>query len=213
MESSYVFRTLQTKAPLAAAVLLAGFALSLPARAVQFVPSQTFKSGTKIACTLDELVDSSKLSYGDTFKLKVVDTAHPALHGSEIKGYITDVRKPSGGEQGHVGFFLTSITLPNGTKKPITAYVVNRRVTQYNPAAQYAQRQQLSPAAGRPYGSVTPGPIAWQMNLGSGPSTVQAHHHSQSLGGYVYAGASQWPIIVQPGTPVTVELAENLTIP
>lgn len=212
MGSSYVFRTLQIKAPLAAALLLAGVALSLPARAVQLVPSQTFKSGTKIACTLDEHLDSSKLSYGDTFKLRVVDTSHPSLHGSEIIGYITSVRKPSGTEHGHVGFFLTTIKLPNGAKKPITAYVVNRRVTQYNPAAQYAQRQQLSPAAGRPYGSVTPGPIAWQMNMGAGPSTVQTHH-AQSLGGYVYATASQWPIIVQPGTPVTVELAENLTVP
>ena len=208
-----MFRTLQAKAPLAAALILGAFALSLPAQAVQLVPSQTFKSGTKIACTLDELLDSSKLSYGDTFKLRVVDTTHAALNGSEITGYITDVKKPHGTEQGRVGFFLTSIKLPNGTKKPITAYVVNRRVTQYNPAAQYAQRQQLSPGAGRPYGSVTPGPIAWQMNMGSGPSTVGTQHHSQSLGGYVYASASQWPIIVQPGTPVTVELAANLTVP
>jgi hypothetical protein len=204
---------LQAKAPLAAAFVLAAVALSLPARAVQYVPSQTFKSGTKIACTLDELMNSSKLSYGDTFKLRVTDTTHGALNGSEITGYITDVKKPSGAEQGRVGFFLTTIKLPNGEKKSITAYVVNRRVTQYNPAAQYAQRQQLSPAAGRPYGSVTPGPVAWQMNMGSGPSTVGTQHHSQSLGGYVYASASQWPIIVQPGTPVTVELAANLTIP
>jgi hypothetical protein len=212
MESSYVFRILQAKA-LLAALILASFATSLPARAVQVVPSQTFKSGTKIACTLDERLDSSALSYGDTFKLRVVDTSHPALNGSEITGYITDVKKPSGAEQGRVGFFLTSIKLPNGTKKPITAYVVNRRVTQYNPSAQYQQRQRLSPAAGRPYGSVTPGPIAWQMNMGSGPSTVGQQHHSQSLGGYVYASASQWPIIVPPGTPVTVELAADLTIP
>ncbi len=212
MGSSYVFRILQAKAALTAALVLVAVAFSLPASAVQLVPSQTFKSGTRIACTLDELMDSSKLSYGDTFKLRVVDTTHPPLNGSEITGYITAVKKPSGAEQGHVGFFLTSIRLPNGTKKPITAYVVNRRVTQYNPAAQYAQRQQLSPAAGRPYGSVTPGPVAWQMNMGSGPSTVSTHH-SQSLGGYVYASASQWPIIVQPGTPVTVELAANLTVP
>lgn len=212
MGSSYVFRTLQAKTLLAAALLLVSFAVSLPARAVQLVPSETFKRGTKIACTLDERLDSSQLSYGDKFKLHVVDTSYPVLNGSEIIGYITDVRKPSGGEQGRVGFFLTTIKLPNGTKKSITAYVVNRRVTQYNPSAQYAQRQMLSPGAGRPYGSVTPGPIAWQMNMGSGPSTV-GEHHSQSLGGYVYASASQWPIIVTPGTSVTVELAESLTVP
>ena len=63
-----------------------------------------------------------------------------------------------------------------------------------------------------PVGTLTPGPIAWQMNLGSGPSTVN-RHQSGSLGGYIYASASQWPIVVNAGTPVTVELAENLTIP
>jgi hypothetical protein len=50
------------------------------------------------------------------------------------------------------------------------------------------------------------------MNMGSGPSTVH-QHQSGSLGGYVYASASQWPIIVNPGTSVTVELGANLTIP
>lgn len=155
---------------------------------------------------------SSQLAYGDTFKLLIVDPSLPALHGSEIIGYITDVRKPAGMNHGRVGFFLTNIRLKNGKKKSITAYVVNKRVVQYNPSAQYAARQQLSPTAGLPYGTVTPGPIAWQMRIGSGPSTVQ-EHHSQSLGGYIYASAAQWPIVVPAGTPVTVELAENLTIP
>jgi hypothetical protein len=210
MEKRYVFQTSQAKR-IVGAVLVAAATLT-PALATTLVPSQTFKTGTKIACVLDERVDSSQLSYGDTFKLRVVDTSYPALHGSEIIGYITDVKKPSGANQGHVGFFLTNIKLTNGEKKPITAYVVNRRVTQYNPSAQYAQRQRLSPMAGVPVGTVTPGPIAWQMNMGSGPSTVQ-QHQSGSLGGYVYASASQWPIIVNPGTSVTVELGANLTIP
>lgn len=206
-----MYRILQAKAPLAATVVLVLLALALgvPARAVQVQPSQTIKSGTKIACVLDENLDSSKMSYGDKFKLHVVDTSIPVLQGSEIIGYITDVKKPSGVEQGKVGFFLTTIKLPNGEKKPITAYVVNRRVTQYNPAAQQASRQTL--AAPMPNGFTTPGPVAWQMNIRPGaPSTVH-QYQSQSLGGYVYT--SKWPITVTSGTSVTVELGANLTIP
>jgi hypothetical protein len=189
-----------------------GLAWLAPVGAVQYQPSQTIKAGTRIACVLDERLDSSKLSYGDTFKLRVVDTSIPVLNGAEILGYITDVRKPSGIEQGRVGFFLTDIKLRNGEKKSITAYVLHKRVVPYNPSAQYAARQKLSPTAGLPYGTVTPGPIAWEMRIGNGPATFH-ESHSKSLGGYVYASASQWPIVATAGTPVTVELAENLTIP
>jgi hypothetical protein len=212
MENSCVFRISHTSAPFGALALIVAFAAGVPALATTLTPSQTYKSGTKIACVLDEHLDSSKLSYGDTFKLHIVDTNYPALNGSEILGYITDVQKPSGGNQGRVGFFLTNIRLANGEKKSITAYVVSKRVKQYNPAAQYASRQQLAPMAGVPNGVVTPGPIAWQMRIGSGPSTTH-EYTSPSLGGYVYASASQWPIVVNAGTPVTVELGANLTIP
>jgi len=205
-----VYQTLQARLAAAAAGVLLGVLAFVPAHATTFVPSQTFKAGTRIACVLDEHLDSSKLAYGDSFKLRVVDTTFPALHGAEIIGYITDVHKPSGAEQGRVGFFLTNIKLPNGEKKPITAYVVNRRVKQFNPAAQYAARNAPPPM---PNGVVTPGPIAWQMRLGpGGPSTV-SESKSPTLGGYVYASASQWPLVVEAGTPVTVELQENLTIP
>lgn len=206
-----MYRILLAKAapPAAAAALLFALAPSVPAGAVQFQPSQTIKSGTKIACVLDEQLDSSKMSYGDTFKLHVVDTSVPVLNGSEIIGYITDVHKPSGIEQGKVGFFLTTIKLPNGEKKSITAYVVNRRVKQYNPGAQTAYRQTVQ--APMPNGFTTPGPVAWQMNFGPGGKPSVAPQHSQSLGGYVYT--SKWPIIVAKGTSVTVELAESLTVP
>jgi hypothetical protein len=203
-----VYRILQAKAVAAAAVLVA-LTLSVPAGAVQLQPSQTIKKGTKIACVLDENLDSSKMSYGDKFKLRVVDTSIPVLHGSEIIGYITDVKKPSGLEQGRVGFFLTTLKLPNGEKKTITAYVVNRRVTQYNPSAQQASRQTM--AAPMPNGFTTPGPVAWQMNIRPGAPSTVSEYQSPSLGGYVYT--SKWPIIVDQGTSVTVELAENLTVP
>lgn len=203
-----MFRTSHVKAPLAAAFVMASLAFTAPANATQFQPSQTFRAGTRIACVLDEHIDSSKISYGDTFKLRVVDTSLPVLHGAEIIGYFTDVQKPSGTEQGRVGFFLTEIKLSNGEKKPIRAYVVSRRVTTFNPAAQAAARNAPPPM---PNGFTTPGPVAWQMRLGpGGPSTVR-DFPNVPRGGYVYTRS--WPIIVEQGTSVTVELAENLTVP
>jgi hypothetical protein len=209
MEKSFVYRTLPVRL---AAVAAAFAACSALAQATTFVPSQTFKSGTRIQCTLEEHLDSTKLAYGDKFKLLIVDTSFPALHGGYIVGWITDVRQPTGSERARVGFYLTTIHLPNGKKKSISAYVVNKGVVQINAAAQYQQRQQLSPMAGVPYGTVTPGPIAWQMRLGSGPSTVK-REQSGTLGGYVYGQNAREPIVVNAGTSVTVELAENLTIP
>ncbi len=194
-----------------ACTLLLSIASPMAAGATSLVPSQTFKAGTKIACVLDVHMDSSKLAYGDKFKLRVVDPAHPALQGSEIIGYITDVRQPSGGTRARVGFMLTSIHLANGSKKSISATVVSKRVVPINPAAQSASRQQLSPMTGVPYGTVTPGPIAWQMRVGNGPSTVQPE--SPNLGGYVYATSNGEPIVVNAGTPVTVQLSADLTIP
>ncbi len=196
----------------AGAVLLAAAIVPTAAGATTLVPSQTYKSGTKIACVLDEHLDSSKLAYGDKFKLRIVDPNFPALQGAHITGYITDVRQPHGVDRARVGFMLTSIHLSNGEKKSISATVVSKRVVPINPSAQYASRQQLSPMAGVPYGTVTPGPIAWQMRIGNGPSSVQSPA-SQNLGGYVYATSNNEPIVVNAGTPVTVELSANLTVP
>jgi hypothetical protein len=195
-----------------AAVVAAFAACGALAQATTYVTSQTFKAGTRIQCTLEEHLDSSKLAYGDKFKLLVVDTSYPTLHGSYIVGWITDVHQPKGTNPARVGFFLTTIHLPNGSKKSITAYVINKGVVQVNPAAQYQQRQRLSPMSGVPYGTVTPGPVAWQMRLGSGPSTVR-QEQSGTLGGYIYGPGAHQPIVVNAGTSVTVELAENLTIP
>lgn len=209
MEKSFVYRTLPVRL---AAVIAAVAACGALAQATTLVPSQTFKAGTRIQCSLEEHLDSSKLAYGDKFRLLIVDTSFPALHGGYIVGWITDVRQPSGSDRARVGFYLTTIHLANGSKKSITAYVVNKGVVQNNPAAQYKQRQQLSPMSGVPYGTVTPGPIAWQMRLGSGPSTVK-REQSGTLGGYVYGTKPNEPIVVNAGTSVTVELAENLTVP
>jgi hypothetical protein len=207
MENSFVYQTLPVRF---AAVLAAAAVLLASADATTFVQSQTFKTGTKIACVLEEAVNSAQLTVGSEFRLKVVDTSHPALVGSVIRGFVTDVTQPSGLNRARIGFLLYTIKLTNGKVKNIEAYVVNRAVVAYNPAAQYQQRQQAP--SGLPYGTVTPGPIAWQMRIGGAPSTV-SQSSSPSLGGYVYAKNSHEAIVVPAGVSVTVELASPLTVP
>jgi len=197
--------------------LASGAALTLlalpfaPAGATTYIPSQTIKAGTKIACVLDETFNSANAKYGDTFKLRVVDTSHPALVGSEIIGYVSEVTQPSGMNKAKVSFFLTTIKLSNGEKKPISAYVVSKRVVQYDPAAMQAYRQQMS--APMPNGFLTPGPVAWQMQIGGGGPPTVSNRPSGLLGGTVYAQNSHEPIIVPANTSVTIELQQNLTIP
>jgi hypothetical protein len=212
MESSCVYRTLQAKAALAFAALVS-LNFAAPAGANTLVPSQTIRAGTKIATALDETLSSATLKYGDSFKLRVIDTSHPVLDGAEIVGYIGDVEQPSGMNPAKVTFFLTSVHLRNGTSKPISAYVVSKRVTPYDPAGVQQARRQMMAAPPMPNGTVTPGPIAWQMKVGaSGPATISTRP-SGLLGGIVYAGSAHKPIVVPAGTPVTVELQQNLTIP
>ena len=205
MESSYVFQTLQARFWVIAAAVAIGASI-VPAGATTFVPSQTFKAGTKIQTALDETMNSSMAKYGDKFKLRVIDTAYPALDGAEIIGYVSEV------SHAKVSFFLTSIHFRNGTKKPITAYVVNKRVTPYNPMAVSAARRQMAAAPPMPNGTVTPGPVAWQMNFNGSGSPSVSTRPAGMVGGTVYTQGGQ-PIVVPAGTPVTVELQQDLTIP
>jgi hypothetical protein len=206
-----VFRILH---PRIAAFAIAAFLCALSfqqANATTLVPSQTFPAGTKIACLLNETINSETAKYGDEFKLKVVDTSHPALVGSKITGWVTEVTQPSGLSRAKLTFFITSIHLPNGTKKSISAYVVNRRVTHYDPGAVRAARMQMPPAMAN--GMVTPGPVAWQMNIGAGGKTTVSNRPSGNLGGTIYATSSGQPIVIPANTSVTIELQQSLTIP
>ncbi len=195
-----------------AAVAAVGVVLSLciPAGAVTYLPSQTFRAGTKVACVLDETINSRTLGFGTDFRLRVVDVTHPALHGAEIHGIVTDVTQPHGINRARIGFLIRTIHLRNGRSKPIHAYVVNRQVVQYNPAAARAARQALPPAV--PYGTVTPGPVAWQMRIGGGGVTI-GEQAAGEVGGYIYAGRANEAIVIPSGSPVTIELASDLTIP
>lgn len=214
MGSNFVFRTSQAKlSALAVATAICAVALA-PAGATTFVPSQTYKAGTKINTQLDESFNSATAKYGDKFQLKIVDPSYPALAGGEVVGWVTEVDQPSGSSRAKVGFFLTSIHLANGTKKPIVAYVVSKRVTQYNPAGQSAARQQMMTAGTVPNGFTTPGPIAWQARVGGGSSGVSVSNRpSTTVGGYIYAQSAHEAIVVPKGQPVTIELQQSLTIP
>ena len=213
MESSCVYRTLQVSlASVAVATALLTASLT-PARATTLVPSQTFKAGTKIATALDQTANSASLKYGDKFKLRIIDTSLPALDGGEIIGYIAEVTQPSGTRGAKVKFFLTSIHLRNGENKPISAYVVSRRVTPYDPAGVAQARKHMMAAPPLPNGTVTPGPIAWQMQVGtSGPVQI-SNRPSGLLGGTIHAASAGEAIVVPAGTPVTIELQQPLTIP
>lgn len=206
-----MFRILRRNAAAAALAFIACAALIAPAVAVTYLPSQTIRAGTKIACVLEESVSSATAKYGDTFKLRVVDVSHPALQGAVVHGYITDVRQPAGLNRARIGFWLTSIHLRNGKSKPISAYVVNRRVVQMNAAAQHAVTQQLPPS--QPYGTTTPGPIAWEMRIGGGGKPTFSNHSGGLLGGYIYGTSAHEPIVIPSGVSVTVELQSDLTIP
>jgi hypothetical protein len=211
MESDYVFQTLQARlsgSAIAAILCVVSFAAAV---ATTLVPSQTLKAGTKINCVLDESFNSTNAKYGDKFKLRVVDPSQPALQGSHITGWITEVDQPSGLNKAKVVFFLTTIHLANGSKKPISAYVVSKRVTPYNPMAAQASRQQL--AAPMPNGFVTPGPIAWQAKIGSSGPVQISNRPTGTVGGTIYAANTHEPIVVPAGQPVTIELQQNLTIP
>jgi hypothetical protein len=209
MGSSSVFRTLQAKATAVAAVCVA-VASFAPANATTYLPSQTFRAGTKIACVLDESINSTTAKYGDKFKLRVVDTSHAALVGSHITGWVTEVTQPSGMDRAKLTFFLTTIHLSNGTKKSISAYVVNKRVTPYNPGAVQAMRNAPPPM---PNGVLTPGPVAWQMNFAGSAKPSISTRPSGSLGGTIYAQNAHEPIVIPAGQSVTIELQQDLTIP
>jgi hypothetical protein len=192
----------------AAAVLVAPAAVSAQA----FQSKGTIKAGTKIACVLDETVNSKTLQPGTDFKLKVVDPNQPSLQGAEIHGHVTDVEQPGGTDRAKIGFLLDYIRFKDGSKTPIRAYVVSRQVVYTNTAAK--QQAMAPPPPMLPNGTVTPGPIAWQMRIGGGgskPVSVNPPNTGQS-GGYIYSKTAGGPIVIQSGASVTVELTNDLVV-
>ena len=190
-------------------LVLAGFPASAPA--VTLISGSTIKSGAKIRCILAKGVDSRTLETGTDFELIVDDTAHAGLTGAAIHGHVTNVSGPHGLDRARIGFVFDYIAFGNKKRAPIHAMVLSRNVTQINTAAAAKEAAKFSLPV-MPVGTVTPGPIAWQITFRGSSVSVTPPPVGQS-GGYVYAQNSNENIVIPPGTPVTIELTSNLTIP
>lgn len=172
----------------------------------------TIPAGTKILCVLSHGVDSRTVKVGTDFTLVVDDPTLPQLKGAKIHGHVTDVAGPGGLTRARIGWVIDYIKLPNGTREPIHIQATNKNVTSTNTAQaqQEAVKFSLPPM---PVGTVTPGPVAWQMNFrrDAAPSVTPPPVGSSS--GYVYAQQSNENIVIPPGAPVTMQLTADLTTP
>lgn len=172
----------------------------------------TIPSGTKILCVLAAGVNSATLKVGTDFKLAIDDPAQPALKGATIHGHVTDVAGPGGMTRARIGFIFDYIHFKNGTREAIHAEVVSRNVTQTNTALA-AQEQIKLTLPPMPNGTVTPGPIAWQMNFRRDAAPSVSPPPVGNSSGYVYAQKSNENIVIPPGSPVTIALTHDLTTP
>lgn len=181
------------------ALVLAVTTLSVPV---------TLKAGTKIACVLQTAVDSRTTQSGATFILHVNDPSLPALAGARIKGHVTRVSGAFGMQPAEIAFLFDSITFASGAKEPIRAYVVSRNVVQRNATGPGAPVPPPGPVRmPNTVGPPNQSTIAWSTQLG--PKTQQ----TAQTGGYVYAASTNKPLVVQAGTPVTIDLASDLQVP
>ncbi|HEY1653613.1 MAG TPA: hypothetical protein VGF86_00705 [Candidatus Tumulicola sp.] len=172
----------------------------------------TISSGTSILCILAKGVDSSTLKVGTDFKLRVDDPTLPALTGAAVHGHVTDVSGPGGLSRARIGFMLDYVQFKNGTRASIHANVVSRNVTQTNTAV--AQREAVKfSLPPMPNGTVTPGPIAWQMHFRRDAAPSVSPPPAGNTSGYVYAQKSNETIVIPPGSPVTIQLTSPLTTP
>jgi len=190
------------------AVLAGALALALGASA----SAATLANGTQIRCVLQEGVNSATLTPGTDFKLHVDDPSQPGLAGAIVVGHVFDVTPPSGTQRARIGFLFDYIRFANGTKAPIHANVVRRNVTQVNTAQARQEQIKLSLPA-MPNGTVTPGPVAWQIHLRPGASPSVTPQPKGNSGGYVYAQNPNETIVIPPGSPVTITLTASLDTP
>lgn len=174
--------------------------------------STTIPSGTTIACVLGQAVNSATLKVGSDFTLRVDDPSQPALAGAAIHGHVTDVAAPAGLTRARIGFMLDYIRFKNGDRSNVHANVVGKNVTQTNTAvaAREAVKFSLPPM---PNGTVTPGPIAWQLHFRRDAAPSVTPPPAGNTSGYVYAQKSNETIVIPPGSPVTIQLTSALTVP
>ncbi|MBV8148681.1 MAG: hypothetical protein JO092_06300 [Candidatus Eremiobacteraeota bacterium] len=171
----------------------------------------TISSGTKILCILKHAINSTTAMAGNDFSLLVDDPAQPALKGASVHGSITDVGRAAGTARARIGFILSYIKFANGTRAAIHANVVGKDVVQSNTALarQEAVKFSLPPMPG----TVTPGPVIWQIHFRQGSAPSVSPPPAGNTSGYVYAEKSNENIVIPPGSPVTIQLTSSLTAP
>jgi len=170
----------------------------------------TLKAGTRIACVMETAVNSSTAQAGDTFTLRVTDPSYPLLDGSLIHGHVTHVYPPRGLERAEIAFLFDTIVFPDKAREPIRAFVVSRNVV---------QRTATGPGVPVP----PPGPVTMPNTVGPPNQSTMvwsttfggsgAPSQSAQTGGFAYAPVGHRPIVVQAGTPVTLQLASDLQTP
>lgn len=196
------------------AMLFAGiavFSFTSAALAITTVKG-TIPAGTVIHAVLGQGADSRTLTVGTSFQLMIDEPTLPAIDGASIHGHITDVQQPQGLDRARIGFVLTNVHFKNGKKEPIYAQVLNKNVTYVN-TAQAQQEATRFKLPAMPMGTVTPGPIAWQLTFRQGHSPSFTPPPTGNSGGYVYAANSNENIVIPPGTPVTIKLTSSLALP
>jgi len=193
-------------------MLFAGIAIFLSTQTAPAVTnvSRTIPAGTKLRCVLAQNADSRTLTVGTSFVLQVDDPTQPALDGAAIHGDVTDVAQPRGLDRARIGFILTNIHFKDGKKQPIHAQVLAKNVTQTNTAEVRREANKFSLPA-MPMGTVTPGPIAFQIHFSPGHRPSVTPPPTGNSGGYVYAAKSNENIVIPAGTVVTIQLTSSLT--
>jgi hypothetical protein len=194
------------------AILAAAAVAALMPAAAGVALAATLSSGTQIRCVLAQGVNSANLTVGEDFKLVIDDPSQPSLEGAAIHGHVTDVAGPGGMSRARIGFMLDFIRFKNGVRESIHANVVSRNVVQTNTAVarQESVKFSLPPM---PTGTVTPGPIAWQMHFRRDAAPSVSPPPAGNTSGYVYAQKSNENIVIPPGAPVTIQLTSSLTTP
>ena len=194
------------------AILAAAAVAALMPAAAGVALAATIASGTQIRCVLAQGVNSANLTVGEDFKLVIDDPAQPSLEGAAIHGHVTDVAGPGGMSRARIGFMLDFIRFKNGVRESIHANIVSRNVVQTNTAVarQESVKFSLPPM---PTGTVTPGPIAWQMHFRRDAAPSVSPPPAGNTSGYVYAQKSNENIVIPPGSPVTIQLTSSLTTP
>ncbi len=192
-----------------AAVLASVVALACVATASA---SSSIPAGTTIVCVLGQAVNSATLKVGTDFSLRVDDSSQPSLAGAAIHGHVTGVAAPAGLTRARIGFMLDYIRFKNGSRAAIHAIVVGKNVTQTNTAtaAREARKLSLPPM---PNGTVTPGPIAWQLHFRRDAAPSATPPPAGNTSGYVYAQKSNETIVIPPGSPVTFQFTSALSAP